>query len=563
MKLRIEVDKETPTVILKDLLVRYGFRESSVEQLTREQALEVYLESTDEIELDLATTNPRTVARWLNPLSNIEWTEVTLQQALLCYLSSLRQAPKFLYSMHFSDPTPNEPSRVPHHVLYYHIRKRSSKLSATASKEDIIVSYISMRLNLESLKGKLIAAILASEDKEEVSRALAGLSQNSSHTLPERLELFPRSKIEKSILEATSNCRFQLTPSAAIKLAALTLNIDISSAQNPIREYQNLKDGIPSTDPFIIRRLLRDRRAFDLTVNFNGDLPSSFYDADQLTELAFLEGFEESEVSRRDAYSVLLESETVPNFYMNREFEFSGESSLYESFLEIEEQTVGYGIKRAPGTFQLFSFEELSHCFEAYQAFLSPDKSIEFSKRSINKLYNIAPDRLRASINTVRAIQAGRSETIELFKKEVEQNNAKGRELLRLLLETGFYMRGWDGKLEPPISMVKEQTIDDIIRVSGSLVGLEKVAKEAGKLGSLFLELPLFRYINRRFENSDSVNGLSIGEKIALLKVGDATNSETTCIRTSSSWLCCTAHFYMLVISMEEPFKLESFVHVG
>lgn len=557
----IPISENTPLVILRELLIRTGFKSEQTNLLEHEVALELCRKSVYKIKPTFEENELRRLARWLNPYQIIQWKEMHLREAFDFYMLSLQRLVNraYVYSIGFGSPTQDTNTLIPYHVLYIYLYSRFS-LTREMENSDLLGLYLSTKMSVNSLKTKLIAHILAVSDRYQLSSIFGRLNINTD--LPSKIPLFPRSKIPIEIL-ANSTGATANSNAAAVRLAALVFKTDVSSAENPIREYQNLRDGTPSTEPAILRRLVVNRLALSLEHNFNGDLPESFYTREQLEFLAFREGYLEADIARKGEYELMLTSERQATFYAGLDLVPEGCSLLGEEFDEVKDELVAFGIKRNPDSFLIFTVSELVGAFKQYRDFLSPDKNISFSETSIRKLHNFGNKNLCDAINTVYALRASRSRVVEDFKLASETQKSESVKLLQMLLHLGMYMRGWDGESEYPVSKIPSTSDSAILRTSDSIIKLEKAISNAGELGNLFLRLPLFRYINMRVESSDEVNGITIGDKLQNIKIGDATNSMTTCIRSSSSWFCSTAHIYMTMVDLKEPYSLQCFVHIG
>lgn len=557
----IPISENTPLVILRELLIRSGFKSCSVNLLDYDMALELCRKSIYKIKPVFEDNDPRRLARWLNPYQVVQWKEAHLREAFEFYMLSLQRLMNrtYIYSTGFGSPTQDTSTLIPYHVLYIHLHARFS-LTREMENSDLLGLYLSTKMNVNSLKCKLIAHILTISDRYQLSKIFGQL--NINRDLPSKIPLFPRSRIPTEILARTTSTVAN-SDAAAVRLAALVFRTDISSAENPIREYQNLRDGTPSTEPTILRRLVVNRLALSLEHNFNGDLPESFYAREQLEFLALREGYLEADISRKGEYALMLASERQPTFYVGLDLIPEGCSILGEEFDEIKDELIAFGIKAKPETFIVFTVSELVGAFKQYRDFLSPDKSVSFSETSIRKLHNFGNRDLCGAINTVYALRVSRSRVLDDFKTASETRKSESAYLLQLLLHLGMYMRGWDGESAYPVSEIPPTSDNAILKTSETIIKLEETILTVGELGTLFLKLPLFRYINMRVENSDEINGLTIGDKLQNVKIGDATNSMTTCIRSSSSWFCSTAHIYMTMIGIKDPYNLQCFVHIG
>ena len=60
------------------------------------------------------------------------------------------------------------------------------------------------------------------------------------------------------------------------------------------------------------------------------------------------------------------------------------------------------------------------------------------------------------------------------------------------------------------------------------------------------------------FQASSQIeHGLSILERVEIVKTGDSSSGSYSCIRLSSNWLAASAWYYLLAIGQKAPFEIE------
>jgi len=134
----------------------------------------------------------------------------------------------------------------------------------------------------------------------------------------------------------------------------------------------------------------------------------------------------------------------------------------------------------------------------------------------------------------------------EIFKIKIDR-------AIHSFFRLGMFMRGWDGVGALPIERapVFDQILVDI-RVNTEIHIFETEIKELGdEIGGLILNIPLLRYVEGEYIHSNNLEeGLTIGERLRIVKMGDNDEVQESCIRLSSNWLCCTAYKVMEILEI-------------
>ena len=73
----------------------------------------------------------------------------------------------------------------------------------------------------------------------------------------------------------------------------------------------------------------------------------------------------------------------------------------------------------------------------------------------------------------------------------------------------------------------------------------------------MILGLPLLHYRGEYIAASEHSMGLTITDRIRIVREGDSSNNVNSCIRLTSNWFATTAHRYMQVVGMPQPFNIE------
>ncbi len=377
-----------------------------------------------------------------------------------------------------------------------------------------------------------------------------------------------------------------LTPQEAIVLAAVNYKIDLSSASDPLLEYTLLSQQpyVPS-DPQLRERLLK-RGGLSLLSNFNPLLPACLYSESDLRTMALHEGYTYDDFRTASPYELLQLAYLSNTFYhgrpspaANRETPFSFEpiDSLHEDLL------LSFGSRADPRGLIVMRYSELASHLTYNRNFLNPfyrhhpHTGETFESLAIRKLklltqitYPGEPpeayqDRRRLH-NILIEIEIFQDESatkvrelFTLYHQSDDHVKAQIRHVMIKFFELSMYMRGWSGTGPYPIS---EAPVDNQLEVdtlvTQALSSFENLCSSLGTIGTLILNLPLLRYNNGIYQpTSDPAQGLTISDRLNLIKQGENTTNTNSCIRLSSNYLASSAHRYFQVLGMSPPFDIE------
>jgi hypothetical protein len=384
---------------------------------------------------------------------------------------------------------------------------------------------------------------------------------------------------------------YPCTPGEAITLAALIYRLDISSSRDPIAEYVNLRKSstiwIP-LDSDMTHALTLNPTAYKLACYFNPALPYELYNERELKHMALEEGYSTENLRHESAYSLLASSYLLPTFHHGLFPSIINNKTpiTLENVSEVEPvKILCYG-SRISGLVAM-TYQGLADVIKNQRNFSNPvdEDCTAFTELNIRKLKRLCK-RFRAG-ETEENVKEKENllEAIQLAELFTEKSNEKARELyisyiegeeiyqykitnaLYSLFRLSMYTRGWlNDEAELPIKEApvdKQGEVD--IKVSEGIVDFENKCKdldvedEDGIKSNMILDLPLVRY-RLEWQTSNSVNeGLTIGERLKILKTGedDDENGYSSCMRLTSNWLAGSAYRYLTVIGEEKPFEIE------
>lgn len=388
--------------------------------------------------------------------------------------------------------------------------------------------------------------------------------------------------------------RSRITPNtheAAIALAALNYGLDISKANDNLQEYRNLqlsgRNSYIPVDPWMNYWYARNPSIFDLSVSFNPLFPSSFYNENHLANMTHMQGYTSSDYLYANPYELLQLSHVIETFHVG---EFPNLISRKTSIDLDDIDEISYGQLLSFGqmeeTLQPITMNELINLFNANQNFTNPFKRDDiFSELAIKRLKNLLiqnygplPNKQlstatlevrRNLVNSINQIEIMISENDDLTRQFIllytrgnYEIQCEIRGILYKLLDISMYMRGWKGN-DDVLPVIKTIVSSDYepqmtLNITNSMNDYQFLVEKAGSLGIQINNLPLVRYRGGEFQVSIlESNGLTIGDRLNIIRDGDKTSNLESCIRLSSNWLAATAYKYLTAIRESEPFNID------
>jgi len=227
-----------------------------------------------------------------------------------------------------------------------------------------------------------------------------------------------------------------------------------------------------------------------------------------------------------------------------------------------------------------FTYNELADYIQYSKGFVNPldGDQYPFPKLAIRKLKNLTKiihpgeteDEVNARKKLARSIELG-----ELFTKEINlkikefylycerlepEDKANIYKLLIEFFHLAMLTRGWDPDNDErypiEIALVANQNEVDI-RVTQAIRSFELFCENLGDMGTKFLELPLVKYRGGWQHSNSATEGLTIGERLQILKHGDDHNHQNSCMRLTSNWFSASIYRYMTIVGLEPPFNIE------
>ncbi|RLI46609.1 hypothetical protein DRO61_09040 [Candidatus Bathyarchaeota archaeon] len=391
---------------------------------------------------------------------------------------------------------------------------------------------------------------------------------------------------------------YPCTPGEAITLAALIYKLDISSSRDPIAEYVNLRKTSSMWVPLdndMIHALSLNPMVYNLECYFNPVLPYELYNEKELIHLALGEGYSIDNLRYESAYSLLASSYLLPTFHHGLFPSIINEKTpiTLENVNEVEPfKILCYGT-RISGVVAM-TYQGLADVIKNQRNFSNPvdEDCTAFTQLNIRKLKRLCKTFRGGETQETMKEKENLLEAIQIAELFTENNNEKARELyiayidgdekykhkvinaLYSLLRLSMYTRGWlnDEDVLPIKSAPVYNQAEVDIKVSEGIVDFENKCKEldvindgqdnedsdSKSFANIILDLPLVRYRHEWQTSNSYGEGLTLGERLKILKTGeDDENGFSSCMRLTSNWLAGSAYRYLTVIGEEKPFDIE------
>jgi hypothetical protein len=611
------INKDTPLCVLMEICDAHGIK-YNIEEKDKPNFLHQMLISIDKTKVPCISSSStikelECIARFVNNYST--WKRDQLIKAynfLIDFMNNDNPLDKVPSDFTYGLQTPENPKKINASILYRICVYNKLSVNTYTSIEQMALAVRMLREDVETIKqcaelflqkeakrNDFINIMLMSQHiNQEVFKPVGQYEYDHNKTPNniigyEMLKDLHKSLVDIKILQLKID---PTTNQGCVALAALNFNIDISKCINPMKEYSVLKISgrnkyIP-WDSWMKYWYERNSVMFDLNVVFNPLFPLEYYDREKLNELAKLEGYNESEISHNSAYELLQVAYISETFYMGEMPNLQTQYTIIAAD-PIEEipcgQLLCYG--QIGESLKPISIGELNEYFEINDNFTSPfaGNSV-FTDTNINKLKLLlkspmGPSRNKALSKETLLMKSQLLQTISNIEASMKNSDYSTKQLgftyrnssidtknvitktLTQLLHVGMYMRGWTGVgaypiKEAPVNRDYEATV--ALNVTRSINDFEGLCRSLGRIGKDIINLPLVNYKVGQYQPStEAKNGLTVGERISIVKGGDKSSNMSSCIRLSSNWLCSSAHKYIIGLGLEPPFDIFNLRHIS
>ncbi len=376
-----------------------------------------------------------------------------------------------------------------------------------------------------------------------------------------------------------------------LAVAALIYQIDLTDAENPIDEFTRLQTTpYRPKDARLKQRLdseFPQLESIRLDVRFNPHLPRSFYCNSILRGHAINQGFIISELNQTDPYELLQLSYFLPTFNQGKLPNVTNERTaiMFEDIVDLDSsELVSYG--SPDNEMRAFTYSELLDTFKRYRVFQDPssEEGEYFSDRSIATLVRVSTLPLQSKesdenrairnelvgvCNTIRDVLRDVDDDTRNFIFRYEQGNSKQKKTIEDMVwsfhSLAMNMRGWSGEGPYPIihTPVDNQNLVDS-RCLDAVIDLERKVEDAGTSGEMFLNLPLLRFRQNTFSKAtNQKDGLTLGQRLYIIRDGNSSDRIAACIRLTSNWFCSSIYRYMELLKIDPGFNITELVSIG
>lgn len=547
------------------------------------------------------------IARFINRHST--WRQTQLTEAynfLIEFMNNEDPLSKIPINFNHGLQTPDNPTAVNACVLYKTCVYHRLNVTSRTTINQMAYAVRMLRTDIESIARRTKAFI----DRDAKRTDLINILMLSPHEIQDPDPPLPTQEINTVMIPVTaaSHDMLQLvhnsltnirelqqkieptTHCGSIALAAINYALDISKAADPTREYKILKlsgrNDYKPGDPWMQYWHHRNPAIFDLSTTFNPIFPETYYDSSRLMTMVQAEGYTNVEISTSSPYELMQLAYITETFYMGE----MPNMKSNETSIELDHiNDVAYGelfcYGQLDSPLQPVTISELTDLFNANQNFTNPfHPNSVFTTTAINKLKLLvqtltgpipairlshdtirARNNLREAINSVEILSRSTDEpTRQLaftYRNASPDTKAVIVTALTNLLHSGMYMRGWMGPgseypvIKAPVPIEREPMV--AVNVTNSIADYDKSCRSLGKIGTQINDLPLVNYRDGHYQASiSSQDGLTIGERMTIVKGGDTSSNIASCIRLSSNWLCASAHKYLIGIGQPIPFDI-------
>jgi hypothetical protein len=519
--------------------------------------------------------------------------------------------------------TAEEPEKLNACILYRLCKYHSIKTNKDSTYEDMfnkikLFYYISDNYKI---KNKVQNYILNDLKFNWKTYDLVNILNDAEILMPKEVQVHEYEDVKKLGYEEFAKCADKIlyegkeipeNSCEAIILAALNYKIDITECLDPLSEYESLQKETYFPCDEKLKERLKLVSQYPETLEspwlnqvFNPILPENMYSENDLEKLCLEEGIVISDLEDSFDFDYTIKG---PKYYNSLQTAYLIESFIHgkqkniknseTTFLEkIEDlsfdEVVVYGVRGNIRKDKLplkgYTYGELLDTFTNYKNFIDPMTKEVFSKEVIEKLYLLSQKEKRETeseenykdrielgeeIERIKIYLDNKNEYVEefvdIYESLIEYDKERVEKLLTGILHLGMYMRGWDGESDYPLkseetnhNTEKQIVVDD--RVTQALIEFEKKTKELGDIGNYIINLPLMEYSKESksfIPSYDENEGLTVKERIKIVRGGEEGINMNSCIRTSSNKFCATGYYYMVLVGFRLPFNMNEMSHI-
>lgn len=391
------------------------------------------------------------------------------------------------------------------------------------------------------------------------------------------------------ITEPTNNLQ-------AIIIGSILYQKDFSKYIDPLREFRRYKSQLPtSPQDFQMWNIENVNPHYsDLNLYFNPYLPQNAYSSDLLQQHLALFSYNTFEYDSISQYEILQEMHLEENFHIGFHPNIVNSETpvLLESLYDLKnEDMVCFGVKDE--ILKTTTWRELKELFEKMNMFVNPfEKKKVFTKDQIERLLRIGRwilnncnfsfdtkykylfekydkktiEEIQGCCDVIENLKFMHQANFEFLNNVIQQFNNKTsykkdkiRDGINKLYEATMFMRGWNGHNELPIENAHSTESESVQkRILESIFELDEI----NELTNNFIySLPLMIWKNEFVQSVLEEQGLTIGERIELVKKGESVGIYS-CVRMTSNVLGSSYCFYCRLFKMEPKFEIHRLSYI-
>jgi hypothetical protein len=384
----------------------------------------------------------------------------------------------------------------------------------------------------------------------------------------------------------------------AVVLGAMLYNKDFSKFQDPLREFRRFKIKLPTSHCDVQMKFVEEINPNfnDLLMYFNPYIPKNAYKSETLDHHIGLFVYSSLDYFGSNPFQILQSLHLEENFHLG----FHPNIMNNETFVSIQNinelsnwDIICFGVRDE--TLLATSWTELKEIFSNMNMFVNPfEKKTVFSKEKIERLYrlgkwvitncnaygadpmfrhlfeNISDETIQNIrdcmdvIDNLNFMHRQEFQGIQIIKEEFMKKSIKQKGIIfdgmEKLFEITMLMRGWDRKSSYPIHHAP-QTAHPNDTEKWTLESIFELDQINEDCKNFIYKLPLFIWKNEFVQSVLEEQGLTIGDRIKIVKKGES-DGVHSCIRMTSNVLGSSYSFYCKVFKIPEKFNISQLTYI-
>lgn len=493
----------------------------------------------------------------------------------------------------FLDSSDDDKDELPlsKRITHVELLKSSSRESPTATR----ATPIDICLRLKSSSGSDDEHEMVSKESTNAHRAIGEDAILTIDFSKDNFNFFDNFSTIESIgelFEDISYVRNQFHPindEQAIVASALVLYRDLSKMSKPLEEFKYYKEYLKTKDSYIKEIEIHNPYFIDLHMYFNPYLPKTLYHKRCLDHHVQLFSYSSYLFIGMQPYEILQELYLEENFYLGWHPNIINTETPIEldSISDLQnQQIICYGVRDE--MVHATTWKELYSLFQNMNLFINPfEKNKVFHVDRIERLnklgrWILSPsmehrylfldygketlDHIREFVELLDTMLLFQKSEFEMFKEysiQYQSMSKDQRENIKMTLDKLFdlimYMRGWKQGEPYPIDIVPPSNNE--ITEKNTLEALMVLDEWNNKSNNLIYSFPLIIWKNEFVKSQMEEQGLTIGERIAIVKNGESDNVNS-CIRMTSNILGASYCFYCKLFKILERFDIKDLTYI-